>query len=294
MDLRKLRMFLAVVEHGTITRAARASFVSQPGMSQTIRELETDLGAQLFDRVGRNIKLTEAGRALVGPAHQLIRDDQHARDAVSAVATGETGRLDLACLPTLNVDPAAYLIGAFRAAHPGVTVRLADPDDPGDVIDIVRSGEVEVAITVDSGAINGMIVVQIGTQAMQMIFPPGTPKPRVPLTPKMLATIPIVANTKPSSTRRLLDDVYAAAGKAPNIVVETSQREAILPLVLAGAGAALVPEATANLAVRLGAVVVPCRPSVARGIALIYRDAPLSGAAQHFIAIGSTTPPTEL
>ena len=91
MDLRRLRLFLAVVDQGGMTRAAEAEFVSQPSVSQAIRELEHELGTDLFDRVGRQVILTPAGEALVGPARQALRDVETGRAAVAAVA-GLAGR----------------------------------------------------------------------------------------------------------------------------------------------------------------------------------------------------------
>jgi hypothetical protein len=88
-----------------------------------------------------------------------------------------------------------------------------------------------------------------------------------------------------STTRRLLENACAQAGVTPRIAVVTEQREAILPLVLAGAGATLTAAPLAATAHRLGAVVAPLRPRVARRIHLIHRDGPLSPAAQAFLAI---------
>ncbi len=74
MDLRRLGLFLAVVDEGGMTRAAEAQHVSQPSVSQAVRELEAELGTALFHRVGRGLVLTPAGEALVAPARQALRD----------------------------------------------------------------------------------------------------------------------------------------------------------------------------------------------------------------------------
>src|SRR4051794_7075183 len=134
MDVRRLRLFLAVVDEGGFTRAADAMFVSQPSISQAMRELEAELGTPLFHRVGRGVVLTSAGEALVGPARRVLRDIQVGQAAVASVTGLATGRLDLCSLPTLAVDPVAPLVGAFRRAHPGVTLALADPDDSEDLV----------------------------------------------------------------------------------------------------------------------------------------------------------------
>ncbi|MGD0937615.1 MAG: LysR family transcriptional regulator [Streptosporangiaceae bacterium] len=74
MDLRRLGHFLAVADHGGFSRASKAVFVSQPALSLSVRELEEELGAELFYRAGRSVRLTPAGKALLGPARQPLRD----------------------------------------------------------------------------------------------------------------------------------------------------------------------------------------------------------------------------
>ena len=97
-----------------------------------------------------------------------------------------------------------------------------------------------------------------------------------------LADRPLIVTPRGTSSRRLLDDALARAGHTPTIAVETRQREVVLPLVLAGAGAALVPRPVAETATRLGAIALPCSPPITRSIALIHRESPLSPAAVRF------------
>jgi DNA-binding transcriptional LysR family regulator len=288
MDLRRLRLFLAVVDEGGFTRAAEAEFVSQPSVSQAIRELETELGTPLFHRVGRGAMLTAAGEALVGPARQALRDVDAARAAVAAVAGLATGRLDLAALPTLAVDPVAPLVGAFRTAHPGVTVRLGDAEGPAELASLVASGDAELGVTVTHAANVGLASLALGTQEMLVVLPPGTSAGAGALPAADLARHPIVATPRGTSTRELLDDAFAAAQVQPQIAVVTAQREAVLPLVLAGAGATLLAEPVAANAAELGAVVVPMRPRVTRTVVAVHRDAPRSPAGRAFLELASS------
>jgi DNA-binding transcriptional LysR family regulator len=86
MDTNRLRHFVAVVDHGGLTAASKAVFVSQPALSLAVKELERELGTPLFARVGRGVQLTAAGIALLGPARQALRDVETGRAAVAAVA----------------------------------------------------------------------------------------------------------------------------------------------------------------------------------------------------------------
>lgn len=85
MDVRQLRHFLAVVDHGNVHRAAERLFVAQPSVTQTIRRLEAELGTELFLRRGRGLVLSSSGTALVGPAREVLRSLDVARETVAAV-----------------------------------------------------------------------------------------------------------------------------------------------------------------------------------------------------------------
>src|ERR1700751_622576 len=118
MDERRLRYFLAVVDEGSVTRAAQRLHVAQPSLSQAIRAFESELGVQLFDRVGRGLRLTAGGEALLGPARQGLQTMDQARNAVAGVTELRAGSIQIASLATLAVDPMAALIGRFRARYP--------------------------------------------------------------------------------------------------------------------------------------------------------------------------------
>src|ERR1700739_923832 len=126
MDERRLQYFLAIVDEGGVTRAAERLRVAQPSLSQALRSFERELGVQLFDRVGRGLRLPSAGEALVGPARQVLRAIDEARGAVTGVVELSTGTLEIAALATLAVDPMAPLIGRFRERHPGIRVDVLE------------------------------------------------------------------------------------------------------------------------------------------------------------------------
>jgi LysR family transcriptional regulator, carnitine catabolism transcriptional activator len=304
MDLRRLTYFLGVVDHGGFTAAADEVDVSQPALSLAVKELERELGVALFDRVGRRVRLTPAGQALVGPARQALRDVETGRAAVAAVAGLRAGSLALASLPTLTADPLAGLVGRYRRRHPGVTVDLAAPEDSSDLVAMVRDGRCEAGITEITDVPADLTSVAIGGQALLLILPPdlggwtdpvgasadsgaGSGPGTTTLDLIDLVDVPFVAAPVGTSTRRLLDEGFAAAGAAPRVAVVTAQRDAILPLVLAGAGAALVPEPIAVVAAALGARVVRPSPSVERTIALVHRAGPLAPAAASFVDLAT-------
>lgn len=285
MELRRLAAFVAVVDEGGFTDAADLLGVSQPAVSQAIRSLEDELGAPLFHRVGRGVRLTDAGRALLDPARLTLRDAAVARAAVDDVRGLRAGHLELACLPTLAASPMAPLLGALRRRHPAVTVELLDPDDTEDAVALVRAGRCELAI-VGAADVGPLIAVGLEPQEFLAILPPGTHAPAT-LDAAELAAHPLVAPPAGTSSRLVLDELLARQPARSRVVVQTAQREALVPLVLAGAGAALVPAPLAAIAGRLGCGVASIAPTVRREVLLVHRDAPLSPAAGAFVALAS-------
>jgi LysR family carnitine catabolism transcriptional activator len=283
MDTRRLQHFVAVVDHGGFTAAARATFVSQPALSLAVKELEADLGTPLFDRIGRKVQLTAAGNALLGPARQVLRDLETGRAAVTAVSGLEAGVLSLACLPTLAADPTATLIGRFRGHYPGVRVDLAAPDDSRELFELVETGTSELGLADALGVPDALVSTGLGSQVLVFILPPGPPSD-VTTSGALIdfeGTL-FVASPAGTSTRRLLDERLGSVGLQPKLAVISAQRDAILPLVLAGAGAALVPESMALAAERLGAVIARPDPPAVRELALVHRAGALSPAAARF------------
>ena len=275
---------MAVVDHGGFTAASRAVFVSQPALSLAVKELERELGTPLFARVGRGVRLTAAGAALLGPARQALRDVETGRAAVAAVAGVMAGSLSVCSLPTLAADPLAGLVGQFRQHHPGVRVDLAAPESGRELFDLVEGGTCELGLTDALHVPESFESIDLGSQSLVFIHPPGTSTSRARGGVEVAVTdeTPFVAAPEGTSTRRLLDEQLGALGITPMLAVASAQREAIIPLVLAGAGAALVPEALARFAEQFGAVVSKPDPAAVRRLALVYRSGELSPAAARF------------
>ncbi|MFL6205074.1 MAG: LysR family transcriptional regulator [Acidimicrobiales bacterium] len=288
MDLRRLRLFVAVAEHGGFTAAATAVHVAQPAVSLAVRELEQELGAPLFTRSRGGARLTAAGEALLGPARQTLRDVENASDAVAAVTGLVRGHLDLACLPTLAADPVAELVGRFRREHPGVTVRLGAPLDGDELAAAVRSGTAEVGITEQGAANEGLEELAIGEQELFAVSPPTRPRASSSqaLRLQQLEGMPLVLPPA-GSLRETVDEALSAAGVRPDIGVETAQRDALIPLALAGAGTTFLPDTLAQAARRLGATVRPTRPRLRRTIVVVRRPGHPGPAATRFLGLAA-------
>src|SRR5215217_4853618 len=122
VELRHLRYFIAVAEELNFTRAARQMHMAQPPLSAAIRQLERDLGVDLFVRTTRQVKLTEAGRAFLEGARRTLADADRAVEDAKRAAAGELGRLRIAYSWSTRFETLPVLGRAFRQSHPDVAL----------------------------------------------------------------------------------------------------------------------------------------------------------------------------
>jgi LysR family carnitine catabolism transcriptional activator len=283
MDIRQVEYVVAVVDHGGFTRASAALHVAQPSLSQGIRRLEAELGVGLFDRVGRGIQLTAAGEAFLGPARQLLRDRVELAAAVAATRELHQGTLTLVALPTLAADPLAPIVGAFRRAHPGVQVVVREAASTADLVSAVRDGTAELGVTDLTTTGPDLTAIRLTEQEILVAHPPG--EEHGARTLRRLASVPLVVGPVGTSTRDLIDAAFRAGGFTPTIAVESGTREAVVPLVLAGAGSAFLHAPAALEAAARGAVVTSVSPPLSRPVGLVHAGRPLSPAAARLVAI---------
>jgi DNA-binding transcriptional LysR family regulator len=285
MDARQLGYFLAIVEHGSVHKAAGALFVAQPSLSQAIRALERDLGQELFHRIGRRLVLTEAGNALIEPAHQVVRGLASARASVEAVAGLRAGRVEIAAMPSQSVDPLPRMIKAVTSAHPGLSVTVRAAFTAGAVLDQVRSGRVELGLlgSAEPPAAAGVRLYPAGRQRFVLVAPAEGPfRPDTVVRPADLTGQRLIVGQPGTGMRRVVDDLRAHGTELAE-VVETEHREAILPLVLGGVGLAVLADSWADLARRAGALVLRLEPPRYLQLALAARTGTRTPAAEAFL-----------
>jgi len=282
MNPRQLEYVVAACEEGTFTAAAERCLVAQPSLSSSIAQLEREVGTLLFHRVGRSIRPTPACEALLPLARDALRALEAARASVADGVSGVRGRVELAVQPTLVVHPTIRLIEQLRSRFPDITVRLVSPADDESVSELVESGRCELAI--GEGPVGGHLRwIPIGVEQFAIVFPPGA---RVPHRHAIAALDgrDMVAAPPGAPTRAVLDDACAAAGVTPRIVVEADHRDALVPLVLAGVGAALLPASSLPPSLPSEATIVAL-PAIRRSVGLIHRDAALTPAASALIEV---------
>jgi DNA-binding transcriptional LysR family regulator len=145
LDLVRLRVIDAVARHGSVTRAAHELHYSQPSISHHLARLEAETGAQLLQRVGRGIRLTEAGELLAARAAEIIGRVDAAHAELSAHVGLKAGRVRLAGFSSALGSLVPQAIAALARRHPDLEVTLADAH-PAEALDLLRAGRIDVAV----------------------------------------------------------------------------------------------------------------------------------------------------
>jgi DNA-binding transcriptional LysR family regulator len=281
VDLRLIEYFVAVADHGTVTRAAQSLYVAQPSLSQAIRTLERKLGVTLFERSGRGLTLTTDGTLFLAPARQILSDVQLAVEQVAAVRDVAGGRLKLAALSSLAIDPLAGLLSRFHTQFPDVVLDVADADNFADVVESVREGRTELGLTELSEPTPALHTRFVQEQEIALVLPPelaATVPDPVPM--PAAADLPVVVELSTTFGRAFIDSTLADTLR--NVVVECAHRQALWELVRAGVGATVLPRRFAETELE-GVVVRSFSPPITRPIGWVFRPGPLSPAAEAFL-----------
>ncbi|MCI2422517.1 LysR family transcriptional regulator [Saccharopolyspora sp. K220] len=285
MERRQLEYFVAIVDHGGYNKAAQELNVAQPSMSRAISNLERELGVALFHRVGRNVTLSSAGALLVEEARLVLRGFGAMQATARSIANGATGQVDVAVTSSSALEPVTSVVATLRDQYPGIVVSTTPAVSAAEVVAMVRSGVCEVGIcghnTNPAG--KGIVAHHLRDEEILLVLPPGEPLPADPrVTHDALRGRAFVVS-KPSTAVRALFDRLAATVGGMTIAAEVGDRSAILPLVLRGVGAALMPDSWTDLARRSGADLRLLSPPELVPQWLVHRDGPTTPAGRVFI-----------
>lgn len=283
MDLRTLEYFVAAVETGGFTKAAARLHVSQPALSEGIRKLERECGSPLFHRVGRGVVVSEAGAVLLTYARRALKDVEEGRLSMIALKGFRGGRVTVSAPPALSVEPLARIIGVFRRNYPEVTISMLPTEDGALAAAAVANASCEVGLT-DRPVSADLRAHPIGRNEIVAVLPPGSPLAgQGPVSLERLVDIPFISSAVGTRARILLDEAKQR-GIALRTALETPHREAVVPMILEGVGAAFLPWTVSREAARRGAVVLPLLPQVTYDLLIVHRDQPLTVAAEAFVA----------
>jgi DNA-binding transcriptional LysR family regulator len=239
MELRLLRYFLAVVDEGSLTRAAVKVAVAQPSLSRQLRGLEEELGVTLFDRSARALTLAAAGEAFLPMARDLVARADRAVATMALLGADRTVPLTLVAPETTVADVIAPFVAARGGEVPAINVRESLP---ASVFEEVRSGAADVGVS--SGAAPASLSVRpVASFPIWAYVAPGHRwADRARIRVAELVTEPLIVLGPSHGTRRLLDAAVAAAGLHYRVATETNVPQVAQALAAGGRGVAVVSD----------------------------------------------------
>ncbi|WP_067540262.1 transcriptional regulator CynR [Nocardia crassostreae] len=230
-ELRHVRYLLAVAEQGNFTRAAHDLHISQPTLSQQIKQLEKALGAQLLDRSGRTVRLTDAGAAYTRYAARAIRELRAAERAVHDVADLSRGSVRLVLTPTFT----AYLVGPLtaelRRRHPRLDLETTETTQ-----DRIETGlladEFDLGIAFDRSHLPGIDATGLCTETLSLVAGAQSEHDRAAALPvRDLAGLELALLSADFATRSHIDDYLHTHRVHPRIAVQANSIQALIEIV---------------------------------------------------------------
>jgi DNA-binding transcriptional LysR family regulator len=282
-DLQQLQAFVAVAERGSFRAAADEIHLSSPALSRRIERLESILGAKLFNRTTREVKLTPLGRTFLERARAALDDLEAAMLGISDIAGSRTGRVTVACVPSAALHFLPSVVSSFSDKFPEIRIRLMD-EAAGQVLASVLAGECDFGISFMGSQVPGVDFHPIHDDEFVLAMPRGHAlSQRRSVAWADVLKEKLIAVARSSGNRQLLDDALAKAGCNPSYRFEVSHIATLLGMVEAGLGMAAVPRLALPASHPTLVGVTLRKPSVSRQLGLTtLRGATLSAPSQVF------------
>jgi DNA-binding transcriptional LysR family regulator len=247
MDLDKLRAFAAVAQEGNITRAARRLRTSQPAVSKQVSELEDSLGAVLFDRLPRGVRLTAAGEVLMRHTQQILAAERSAETEIAELSGLTRGKLSIGASTTIGSYLLPGVFGAFHRGHPQVKLELEIANTTA-IQAMALDGRIDLGLTEGFVPTDQLTAEVVHADEMVPILAPGHPlakKPTVSL--RELSRVPLISREQGSGTRDVIEAALAAQNIEIEPVMSLGSTESVKRAVAVGLGFAIVSRLTVEL-----------------------------------------------
>ena len=262
VELRQLEYFLVGAKEGNMPRAAKRLYTAQPSLSRQIQKLEDELGAPLFDRSKRGMRLTAVGQTFLQYVERGFGQFEAGRQAVRDLLGPEHGHVRMAFLPAVGADLLPEALAAFRKRYPDVSFTLRQSTTL-ETLGWLQAGEVElcIATALPYGRTEaGLASVPLLVEALYAALPPEhrcAHQPTIDL--RELANDPFVLVGGGSGLRRVIEAACQQVGFMPRVAVEGDDLATVRGLVAAGLGVSLLPGLALHDGGRLRPVIVPLR-----------------------------------
>jgi LysR family nitrogen assimilation transcriptional regulator len=242
VDLRQLEYFRHVAELGSFTRAATYLSVVQPALSRQIRALETELGQNLFDRNGRGVILTEAGKRLLEHARGILTQVERARQDLEEHRSADAGHLIIGLPPSLGRSITVPLVAEFRARFPKATVATVEGLSTY-ILEWLAVGRVDCGILYNATPSPQLDLVPLCEEPLYLMSarPTGVARKATPVQLADIASFPLIIPSRPHAMRMAVEHALASVGRKIQVALEIESISAIIELVGQGYGHAVLP-----------------------------------------------------
>jgi LysR family transcriptional regulator, nitrogen assimilation regulatory protein len=244
MELRQLRYFVAIVDHGSLSRAARVLHIAQPALTQQIHQLEEELGAQLLHRSAQGVISTDAGKTFYEHAQAILKQVDDAKWAVAQSTDKPAGTVTLGIPQSVSGALALPLLTAVRAAYPEISLQLTE-ELSGNLIEQLKSGRINLAVLFDDGQLTAFASTPLVEEDMMYITRTGSqfaPKRKsIPLAKAVEA--PLILPSLQHGVRPRIEDIVRAAGLSIDNVIDINSVAILKSALLADLGATILPAA---------------------------------------------------
>jgi LysR family nitrogen assimilation transcriptional regulator len=283
MELRQLRYFVAIVDHGSLSRAALVLHVAQPALTQQLRQLEEELGAQLLHRSAHGVVSTDAGKVFYEHAQAILKQVADARAAVSQSTDRPSGSVSLGLPHSISGALALPLLTAARSRYPEIPLQLTE-EISGNLTEQLKSGRLNLAVLFDDGHLTQFAGTALVEEDLMFICRTGSPNAPAGASLPLREALqhPLILPARQHGVRPRIEQVAFTAGLSLGNVIEINSIAILRSAILADIGATLLPVAPLRGDVESGAMTAwPLHsPSISRSVSLCAsRNIPLTNAA---------------
>ena len=254
MELNQVLTFIRVVEMGSFSRAAENLDVTQPTLSARIQTLERDVGQRLFERIGRGVRLTEAGRAFLPFAERSLAILQEGREAIAASQNPSTGRLRIGTARTIGSYVLPDILAHFREEYPGVEVAILTGRSH-EVLQMILDEEVQVGLgrTLVHPEIDSTYLYD--EEVVFVTYPRHPFATRSTVSIAEIAQEPLILYDKDSTYYVLITRECREAGILPRVIMNLDSVEATKKMIERGLGVSFLPVSAISSELEQGTLV---------------------------------------
>ncbi|MGB1237734.1 MAG: LysR family transcriptional regulator [Pseudomonadales bacterium] len=284
--VKQLRAFVAVAKTRSFTEACEQVYLSQPALSIAIKNLEESLGGRLLVRTTRALRLTPEGEDFYKTAMRLLTDWDDAFEELQGRFSLYRGKISISCMPSFACNQLPQILLKFRDKHPDINIAVQDVIAE-DVVEMVRSGRVEVGISFDPGDAEDLLFKPLFNDDLIAALAPSHPLIDEPeLNWQQIIEHPVIALQRPSNIRMQIEHELDLQGIHFTPGYEAHQLATIGRMAATGLGIGIVPALCRELMLELGAECKALQgPVISRKVGIITRKrAALSAAAAGIVA----------